>query len=90
VHKASPAITALAMSRIAPSAAVAAQRVPASVVCRGGTPSVAVSRLIRAAATAGWNIAISSDFEPGGLHGAITLLRQVQRAGQPWRLTAAR
>ena len=69
--------------------AAAAQRVPASVVCRGGTPSVAVSRLIRAAATAGWTIAISSDFEPRGLHGAITLLRQVQRAGQPWRLTAA-
>ncbi len=69
--------------------AAAAQRVPASVICRGGTPSVADARLIHAAATAGWTIAISSDFEPGGLHGAITLLQQVQRAGRPWRLTAA-
>ena len=69
--------------------AAAAQGVHASVVCRGGTPSVAVSRLVRAAASSGWTIAISSDFEPGGLHGAITLLRQVQAAGQPWCLTAA-
>lgn len=70
-------------------AAAAAQQVPASVVCRGGTPSVAVTRIIRAAASAGWNIAVSSDFEPRGLHGAITLLRHLQSAGQPWRLTAA-
>jgi uncharacterized protein (TIGR02679 family) len=69
--------------------AAAAKGVPASVVCRGGTPSVAVTRLIRAAADIGWTIAISSDFEPRGLHGAITLLRQVQPAGRPWRLTAA-
>ena len=69
--------------------AAAAQSVAASVVCRGGTPTVAVSRLIRAAADVGWNIAISSDFEPRGLHGAITLLRQVQPAGRPWRLTMA-
>jgi uncharacterized protein (TIGR02679 family) len=69
--------------------AAAAEDVPASVVCRGGTPSVAVSRLIRAAADAGWSVAISSDFEPRGLHGAITLLRQIQPAGRPWRLTAA-
>ena len=45
--------------------------------------------LIRAAASVGWNIAVSSDFEPRGLHGAITLLRHLQSAGQPWRLTAA-
>ena len=70
-------------------AAAAAQQVPASVVCRGGTPSVAVTRIIRAAASVGWNIAVSSDFEPRGLHGAITLLRHLQSAGQPWRLTAA-
>lgn len=58
--------------------------------CRSSTRgSVAVAQLIRAAATSGWNIAISSDFEPRGLHGAITLLGQVQRAGQPWRLTTA-
>jgi uncharacterized protein (TIGR02679 family) len=70
-------------------AAAAAQQVPASVVCRGGTPSVAVTRIIRAAASVGWNIAVSSDFEPRGLHGAITLLRHLQSAGRPWRLAAA-
>jgi uncharacterized protein (TIGR02679 family) len=69
--------------------AAAARRVPAPVVCRGGTPSVAVTRLVRAGAAAGWRIAVSSDFEPGGLHGAAALLRQVGPAGQPWRLSAA-
>jgi uncharacterized protein (TIGR02679 family) len=69
--------------------AAAARQVPASVICRGGTPSVAVTRTIRAAVEAGWIIAVSSDFEPRGLHGAITLLRQVQAAGRPWRLAAA-
>lgn len=69
-------------------AAAAAQQVPASVICRGGTPSVAVTRTICAAVEAGWTIAVSSDFEPRGLHGAITVLRQVQAAGQPWRLSA--
>jgi hypothetical protein len=70
-------------------AAAAARRVPAPVVCRGGTPSVAVTRLVSAAATAGWHVAVSSDFEPGGLHGAIMILRQIDAAGRPWRLTAA-
>src|SRR6266536_3624782 len=70
-------------------AAAAAQRVPASVVCRGGTPSVAVTRLISATANVGWTVAVSSDFEPRGLHGAITLLRYLHGAGRPWRLTAA-
>jgi uncharacterized protein (TIGR02679 family) len=70
-------------------AAAAARRVPASIVCRGGTPSVAVTRLVSAAATAGWRVAVSSDFEPRGLHGAATILRQVGSAGRPWRLTAA-
>jgi uncharacterized protein (TIGR02679 family) len=69
--------------------AAAAHGVRASVVCRSGTPSVAVSRIVRAAVDVGWNIAISSDFEPRGLHGAITLLRQARAAGRPWRLTAA-
>jgi uncharacterized protein (TIGR02679 family) len=69
--------------------AAAARCVPAPVVCRGGTPSVAVTRLVRAAAAAGWRIAVSSDFEPRGLHGAAALLRHVGPAGQPWRLSAA-
>ncbi len=70
-------------------AAAAAKPVPVSVVCRGGTPSVAVTQLIRAAANIGWTIAVSSDFEPRGLHGAIMLLRHLQAAGRPWRLTVA-
>lgn len=70
-------------------AAAAAKPVPGSVVCRGGTPSVAVTQLIRAAANVGWKIAVSSDFEPRGLHGAIMLLRHLEVAGRPWRLTAA-
>ncbi len=69
--------------------AAAARQVAANVICRGGTPSVAVTRTIRAAVEAGWTIAVSSDFEPRGLHGAIALLRQVQAAGRPWRLAAA-
>ena len=69
--------------------AAAAKPVPASVVCRGGTPSVAVTQLIHASANVGWTVAVSSDFEPRGLHGAITLLRYLQGAGRPWRLTAA-
>jgi uncharacterized protein (TIGR02679 family) len=68
--------------------AAAARRVPVPVVCRGGTPSVAVTRLISAAVAAGWEIAVSSDFEPGGLHGAATLLRQAGSSGRPWRLSA--
>jgi len=69
--------------------AAASRNVPASVVCRGGTPNVAVSHIVRAAARAGWEIAVSSDFEPRGLQGAITLLRLVGDAGRPWRLTRA-
>lgn len=69
--------------------AAAARGVPASVVCRGGTPSVAVIEVIRAAVRAGWSIAVSSDFEPGGIQGAITLLRHAGAAGRPWRLTSA-
>ena len=67
----------------------AARRVPVPVVCRGGTPSVAVTRLVCAAAAAGWRIAVSADFEPRGLHGAATLLRHAGPAGRPWRLAAA-
>jgi uncharacterized protein (TIGR02679 family) len=67
--------------------AAAARGVPASVICRGGTPSVAVIEVIRAAVRAGWSIAVSSDFEPGGLQGAIALLRHAGPAGHPWRLT---
>lgn len=70
-------------------AAAAAKPVPASVVCRGGTPSVAVTQLIRAAASVGWTIAVSSDFEPRGLQGAIMLLRHLEAAGRTWHLTAA-
>ena len=69
--------------------AAAARSVPVPVVCRGGTPSVAVTRLISAAAAAGWEIAVSSDFEPRGLHGAASLLRQVGPLGRPWRLSAS-
>lgn len=36
-----------------------------------------------------WTIAVSSDFEPRGLHGAIMLLRHLQAVGRPWRLTVA-
>jgi hypothetical protein len=68
--------------------AAAARRVPVPVVCRGGTPSVAVTRLVSAAAVAGWEIAVSSDFEPRGLHGAASLLRLVAPSGRPWRLSA--
>jgi uncharacterized protein (TIGR02679 family) len=70
-------------------AASAARRVPAAVVCRGGTPSVAVTRLVTAAVHVGWRIAVSSDFEPGGLRGAIALLRHAEPAAYPWRLTSA-
>lgn len=66
---------------------VAASDTPASVLCRGGTPSVAVARIITEAAAAGWRIAVSSDFEPGGLRGAIAALRHAGAAGTPWRLT---
>jgi uncharacterized protein (TIGR02679 family) len=70
-------------------AAAVACRVPTPIACRGGTPSVAVTRLVSAAAAAGWRIAVSSDFEPRGLHGAAIILRHVGSAGRPWRLTAA-
>jgi uncharacterized protein (TIGR02679 family) len=66
---------------------VAANDTPASVLCRAGTPSVAVARIITEAAAAGWRIAVSSDFEPGGLRGAIAALRHAGAAGTPWRLT---
>lgn len=69
--------------------AAAARRVPVPVVCRGGTPSVAVTRLINAAVAVGWEIAVSSDFEPGGLYGAATLLRQAGSSGRPWRLSVS-
>jgi uncharacterized protein (TIGR02679 family) len=62
--------------------------VPVPVVCRAGNPSVAVRRLIGAAAATGWRIAVSSDFEPGGLHGAITLLALAEDHAAPWRLSA--
>jgi uncharacterized protein (TIGR02679 family) len=68
--------------------AAAARRVPVPVVCRGGTPSVAVTRLVSAAAVVGWEIAVSSDFEPRGLQGAASLLRLVAPSGRPWRLSA--
>lgn len=68
---------------------IAAQNIHAPVLCRGGTPSVAVTRLITEAAAAGWRIAVSSDFEPGGLRGAITVLRCAGTAGVPWRLTTS-
>lgn len=57
------------------------------VLCRGGTPSVAVRRLVAQAAAQGWTVAVSSDFEPGGLQGAVTLLAAAGSAGVPWRLT---
>ncbi|ONI88034.1 hypothetical protein ALI22I_20020 [Saccharothrix sp. ALI-22-I] len=60
----------------------------AAVLCRGGTPSVAATKVISAAAASGWRVAVSSDFEPGGLRGAITALRHAGTAGFPWRLTA--
>jgi uncharacterized protein (TIGR02679 family) len=69
--------------------AIAAHDTPTPILCRGGTPSIAVARIITAAAAAGWRIAISSDFEPGGLRGAITALRHAGTAGIPWRLTTA-
>ena len=70
-------------------AALTDQRVSASLVCRSGTPSAAVTHLVQAAVEAGWLIKVSSDFEPGGLHGAIALLRCAGAAGAPWRLTSA-
>jgi uncharacterized protein (TIGR02679 family) len=70
-------------------ASLADQRAPAPLVCRGGTPSGAVTHLVKAAVQAGWRITVSSDFEPGGLRGAIALLRCAGTAGTPWRLTTA-
>lgn len=70
-------------------AAIADRAVNAAVCCRSGTPSVAVMRLVAAAAEAGWRVLVSSDFEPGGLKGAVAVLRQAGSAGQPWRLTAS-
>jgi uncharacterized protein (TIGR02679 family) len=69
--------------------AAATAMVSVPVVCRAGDPSVAVRRLIGSAAAAGWRIAVSSDFEPGGLHGAITLLTLAGERAVPWRLSAA-
>jgi uncharacterized protein (TIGR02679 family) len=69
--------------------AAATAMVSVPVVCRAGNPSVAVRRLIGSAAEAGWRIAVSSDFEPGGLHGAITLLALAGERAVPWRLSAA-
>jgi hypothetical protein len=42
--------------------AIAASGTSQPVVCRSGTPSVVVVRLITAAAAEGWRIAVSSDF----------------------------
>jgi uncharacterized protein (TIGR02679 family) len=50
--------------------------------------SDAATRLLTAAAAAGWNIAVSADFEPGGLARAASLLARIPSA-QPWRLTAS-
>ncbi|WP_221330218.1 DUF2399 domain-containing protein [Actinoplanes sp. L3-i22] len=70
-------------------AAIAGQRVCAPVLCRSGIPSVAVTHLVKAAVAAGWQVKVSSDFEPGGLRGAIALMRYAGTAATPWRLTAA-
>ncbi|GAB3977174.1 hypothetical protein GCM10029978_066170 [Actinoallomurus acanthiterrae] len=67
---------------------IASHRIQAATLCRAGTPSVAATRIITEAAAAGWRIAVSSDFEPGGLRGAITTLRHAGPAGSPWRITA--
>ncbi|MEV0453689.1 TIGR02679 domain-containing protein [Catellatospora methionotrophica] len=67
-------------------AALAQQRPRASILCRAGMPSTATRTIIRAAVRAGWTIAVSSDFEPGGLRGAINVLACAGSAGRPWRL----
>ena len=51
------------------------------------TGSDAVTRLLVACATAGWQVAVSADMEPGGLARAGSLLKRVPGA-VPWRLTA--
>lgn len=49
--------------------------------------SDAAALLLQAAASAGWRVALSADFEPGGLARAASLLSRLPDA-VPWRLSS--
>lgn len=51
--------------------------------------STAALRLLRAAAAAGWRVAVSADFEPGGLRRAAWVLDRLGAAAVPWRLAVS-
>lgn len=59
-------------------------RSDAPVVWHGSTAAVL---LLQAAADVGWRVAVSGDFEPGGLRRAAWLLDRLGDSAVPWRLT---
>ena len=52
-------------------------------------PDSADLMVLDALVAAGWRLAVSADFEPGGLRGAEILLGRYSGRAAPWRLSAA-